>query len=282
MSSAQEPEEPIKYLEISSKYIKHYPDENLIDKDIIARGGFGCSGNILVHMGTAKLADFGCSSELTAMMPTSNHVGKTAYMDPKITDRAYKRGKKSDIYSLGILLWEIASGERPYKDVEQEMIMFYVMQGNRPESALERPKEYVSLYSQCWDGDPDKRPDCEEVYERLESINKQAQEQAQLHQEPSNETSIKQTDQTVKKIELRGHELAIQIMKLHDDESTKGVNADKVIEKIRDWLIQNKYEKEDIFNQLKSHKDCGVCMFLVAANANGSDALVNATNLELA
>jgi len=70
MSSSQEPEDPIKYLEMSSKYIKHYPDENLINKEEIASGGFG-----VVHKATDKLS--GITVAMKSLRPVNkNESGK--------------------------------------------------------------------------------------------------------------------------------------------------------------------------------------------------------------
>ena len=49
-------------------------------------------------------------------MSSSIGEGTTAYRDPlSLRDQSYKRGKESDIFSLGVLFWEISSGQIPCK-----------------------------------------------------------------------------------------------------------------------------------------------------------------------
>ncbi|CAG8592579.1 1072_t:CDS:2 [Paraglomus occultum] len=71
------------------------------------------SSNILIKSGIAKITDFGLSGQ---MMSSSLGEGTAAYRDPlSFRNEPYKRGKKSDVFSLGVLFWEISSGQIPCK-----------------------------------------------------------------------------------------------------------------------------------------------------------------------
>ena len=51
---------------------------------------------------------------LKQTVSTSRGEGSTAYIDPvTFENESYKRGIKSDIFSLGVILWEISSGKSP-------------------------------------------------------------------------------------------------------------------------------------------------------------------------
>ena len=86
---------------------------------------------------------------------------------------------KSDIYSLGILAWEIFSDEIPFnRCVHDEDIKLAVTSGQRPDMTKLRPstlKEIPDMIEECWHQDPVKRPTISEVMTKLINICKQPQ-----------------------------------------------------------------------------------------------------------
>ncbi|PKK76321.1 HCP-like protein [Rhizophagus irregularis] len=95
-------------------------------------------------------------------------------MDPKkFSNRSYSLNKKSDVYSVGVLFWEISSGKPPFY-VEGESydgcLAVQIMQGHRETTVPDTPIEYVKLYTECWNDNPDNRPSIQEVVEILDSI----------------------------------------------------------------------------------------------------------------
>uniref|UniRef100_U9U394 Protein kinase domain-containing protein n=1 Tax=Rhizophagus irregularis (strain DAOM 181602 / DAOM 197198 / MUCL 43194) TaxID=747089 RepID=U9U394_RHIID len=75
--------------------------------------------NILITLNeTAKLANFKLSRYLTAAtLNQSQNLERVRYCAPELLDRApnYKYDQKCEVYSFGILLWEIAEGKIPYE-----------------------------------------------------------------------------------------------------------------------------------------------------------------------
>src|SRR6185312_10492558 len=130
------------------------------------------SANVLIQGGIAKITDFGLSSMSNQTVSTSGGEGSTVYIDPvTFENESYKRGIKSDIFSFGVILWEISSGKRPCEGCIQIFdIILYRLKGLRDPPFPETPKKYIELYSKCWDNDPNKRPLSEEVYKQLESL----------------------------------------------------------------------------------------------------------------
>lgn len=106
---------------------------------------------------------------LKQIMSTSHGNGHTAYIDPSsFKFDSYRRGKKSDIFSLGVLLWEVSSGKKPCNEcTKSHEIVIYRMKGFRDNPVPGVPEEYVKLYEQCWDEDPEKRPTSEQVHNTL-------------------------------------------------------------------------------------------------------------------
>ncbi|RIB30438.1 kinase-like domain-containing protein [Gigaspora rosea] len=132
-------------------------DNNIIHRDLH-------SMNILFHQGQPKIADFGLSNSIVH--------GLSAYIDPQCFKvPKYKRNMKSDIYSLGVIFWEISSGRPPFESfMSRESLMVYILSGNREESIEGTPIKYIELYKQCWDNEPDNRPGTKLVLETLKKF----------------------------------------------------------------------------------------------------------------
>ncbi|CAB4378635.1 unnamed protein product [Rhizophagus irregularis] len=130
------------------------------------------SHNILVNNGKLLIADFGLS-KLTEFVPNSmgKGCGMVEYIEPQCFNNIkYKKDKKSDIYSLGVLLWEISSGRPPFSGRQQMLLKFQIKNGLREESIVNTPSIYQQLFKKCWDGEPKSRPDIEGVYESLRRL----------------------------------------------------------------------------------------------------------------
>src|SRR6185437_12191853 len=127
------------------------------------------SNNVLIHGKTAKITDFGTSEKVLLQKTSSNHQGTQAYLDPRcFNGNESKRDEKSDIFSLGILLWEISSRENPSSGFNSITdIQLYRMNGGRHDVAPGTPEEYKNLYTECWDDNAEKRPTSEGCYCRL-------------------------------------------------------------------------------------------------------------------
>jgi serine/threonine protein kinase len=66
---------------------------------------------------------------------------------------------KVDVFSFGMVLYELASGKIPWKELElNSMIMRYTIEGTRPKLPEDIPTQYEDLVKKCWEEDPTKRP----------------------------------------------------------------------------------------------------------------------------
>lgn len=116
-------------------------------------------GNILVSSsGACKLSDFGISKELGVTIGLCNtFVGTMIYMSPeRINGKRYSYS--SDIWSLGLVLFEIAIGKFPYPKPSTYIEMMETIM-NSPELVLPDTfsPEFQDFISKCIKIDPDQR-----------------------------------------------------------------------------------------------------------------------------
>jgi hypothetical protein len=113
----------------------------------------------LIHQNTVKLADLGLLKRIEEETKFQSKLfGIIPYVDPKRFSRQknkdqkqmYSLDEKSDVYSVGVLLWEISSGKLPFY-VEGEPydidLALEISQGLRETVVPDTPTDYSNLYT---------------------------------------------------------------------------------------------------------------------------------------
>lgn len=120
---------------------------------------------------TLKIADFGVA-RVEAQNPKdmTGETGTLGYMAPEVLDgKPYNR--RCDVYSFGICLWEIYCCDMPFADCSfAELSHAVVHQNVRPEIPRCCPNSVANIMKKCWDPNPDKRPEMDEVVRLLEAV----------------------------------------------------------------------------------------------------------------
>ncbi|XP_051763666.1 megakaryocyte-associated tyrosine-protein kinase isoform X3 [Ctenopharyngodon idella] len=140
--------------------MEHLESKKLLHRDLAGR-------NILVSEdGVAKISDFGLAK--VSSTATDNSKLPIKWTAPEAL-KSKKFSTQSDVWSYGVLLWEIFSfGRQPYPKMSVSDVREYVDQGYRMEPPDECPPDVYAIMMSCWEMDPKKRPSFHKLRDRLE------------------------------------------------------------------------------------------------------------------
>ncbi|EFO25978.1 TKL/MLK/TAK1 protein kinase [Loa loa] len=115
-----------------------------------------------------KVADFGTMVYMNS--DTEYRQGSAPWMAPEIITGS-SPSEQSDIYSFGIVLWEIITRMRPYSDCKNaEEILWSVYAGLRPPRIGNIPTKLMQMIERCWQKLPEERPSIKEIQKVLKIL----------------------------------------------------------------------------------------------------------------
>ncbi|CAD7703266.1 unnamed protein product [Ostreobium quekettii] len=118
---------------------------------------------------TCKVGDFGLSRR-TSIHSTANNdsfkCGTVPYMAPEVL-RDNTSTYAADVYSFGVLLWEMLSGQKAYGNSTQAATLVAIVDGRRPKMPAFFPSWYSQLVEDCWHQNRQARPNFADIVERI-------------------------------------------------------------------------------------------------------------------
>jgi serine/threonine protein kinase len=124
---------------------------------------------MLGEKGNAKLCDFGLTRMglTTSAASTTSLGGTAAWCAPEILCEGQPHTFQSDIYSLGMLMYELLMCAPPFEGLPNNQISGLLDNKQRPPIPDTIPsgfsRAFVTLMTRCWDHDPAQRPSAGEV-----------------------------------------------------------------------------------------------------------------------
>ena len=181
----------------------HWLPKQIIHNDLKA-------SNILVsHDVTAKISDFGMAdwksytTKLFHAQPQVKYLrGATStHMSPERWRNINECNTECDVYSYGILIWEIYSEKVPFARANNDLIKSAVTDGQRPDENLlpmDMPSEISELMRRCWHHKPRKRPTMCILAQKLQHL--------LSHNDEIKSTLVKITAQIIQTLQVNGNE----------------------------------------------------------------------------
>lgn len=116
----------------------------------------------------AKICDFGMVRTRDSR-PMTGMIGTVHWMAPEVLMSTPFYDERVDVYSFGIFLWELLTGQMPYKDMQANQIIRTVTElGERPPIPEDCPQHLAKLITKCWSQDPEDRPTMAKVVAELQ------------------------------------------------------------------------------------------------------------------
>jgi len=129
--------------------------------------------NLLLDGDTVKVADFGLSKhkQLDFVSDVKDLRGTLPYMAPELVSDPERVSEKADVWSLGMVLWELLTLEVPFAQLSPQQIIHGLMVGNlQPPVPNWCEDEWRGLMEACWVVNPAMRPSLVYISDQLERI----------------------------------------------------------------------------------------------------------------
>jgi tRNA A-37 threonylcarbamoyl transferase component Bud32 len=148
--------------------VLHLHANNIVHRDLAAR-------NILLSHNEAKITDFGMSRLVgseTGKGTTTSELGPIRWMAPEAI-RSKEYSTKSDVWSLGVLVYEILTESEPHASLDPIEVGRQIRDtALTPALPTEHriPQLLVDVMMSCWAMDPSQRCDVEQICEQLNRV----------------------------------------------------------------------------------------------------------------
>ncbi|KAI4344385.1 hypothetical protein L6164_011619 [Bauhinia variegata] len=133
--------------------------------------------NLLVNMRdpqrpVCKIGDLGLSKVKQHTLVSGGVRGTLPWMAPELlSGKTNMVSEKIDVYSFGIVMWELLTGEEPYADMHCASIIGGIVNNTlRPQIPTWCDPEWKSLMESCWSSDSAERPSFSEISKKLRSM----------------------------------------------------------------------------------------------------------------
>ncbi|KAJ4714110.1 Kinase family protein [Melia azedarach] len=150
-----------------SKGMNYLHQNNIIHRDLK-------TANLLMDENeVVKVADFGVARVQAQSGVMTAETGTYRWMAPEVIEHK-PYDYKADVFSFGIALWELLTGELPYSGLTPlQAAVGVVQKGLRPIIPKHTQPRLAELLERCWWQDPTQRPNFSEITDILQQMAKE-------------------------------------------------------------------------------------------------------------
>ncbi|CAF4628027.1 unnamed protein product, partial [Rotaria sp. Silwood2] len=168
-----------------------------------------------------KVADFGLAKIRHETSRQSSHnpsVGTLPWKAPELLKMG-KHTEASDVYALGVVLWELGTGYEPYEEADDSTISAFVLRGDRLDIPTNIPSSFAELVSKAWAHEPQKRPSCQQLLSLMRQVSfeldvTKKSEATGMTDTMKTEAITKQVDETIEKCEVTTEKIEVSKEKI--------------------------------------------------------------------
>ncbi|KAF0428723.1 kinase-like protein [Gigaspora margarita] len=147
--------------------LKYIHSKSIIHRDLHSNNILINDGKAMINFATSSFSDV---HRLAPLIP---------YAYPQLlSNDQLKHNEKSDIYSLGVLFWELAIGVPPFQRFPRNTILSEILKGKKEIPIVNAPSDYISLFQKCWSLNPENRPTLDEISLTLDVFTSRAVNQS--------------------------------------------------------------------------------------------------------
>ncbi|XP_022769278.1 serine/threonine-protein kinase STY46-like isoform X2 [Durio zibethinus] len=147
-----------------SKGMSYLHQNSIMHRDLKA-------ANLLMdENGVVKVADFGVARVQAQSGVMTAETGTYRWMAPEVIEhKPYDH--KADVFSFGVVLWELLTGKLPYENLTPlQAALGVVQKGLRPVIPKHTHPKFVELLDRCWQQEPSLRPEFSEISDLLQDL----------------------------------------------------------------------------------------------------------------
>ncbi|CAB3403579.1 unnamed protein product [Caenorhabditis bovis] len=197
-----------------------------------------------------KICDFGTSKDLTHSCTAPSWGGTAAWMSPEMILQNENLTTATDVWSYGVVLWEILSREVPYKDYKEFRIFSMITQNGItlaiPESC---PQPLKQIMTDCWKMNSKERTGMRRILADLERIEKNAASMSECGQFMDHNDWKSEIEKQYKRMEQMKRELEKrrEMLELRERALTRRFNLEHAI------IASSRRQPEDVQQWSEHH-----------------------------